>query len=354
MRTADRTAAMTVPRTKRAAAAVEGWRASQPSHFATAGIERLDSMDDDRRAFLIQVACLHHEYHLHQEAIAERLGVSRSTISRALSEAEQLGLVQVTITEPLPKEARLGETLRERYGITAHVAMRLTDEAGAQAAARVGARLIERTAAPGDVTIAASWGRTLARAARAVRPRRASGVTVVDTIGHAIGEDMAPAVAVTRTLASAFGGDAIHVPSPAFADSGASLAFLLGSAPVAHVLDLARQASLTLVSLGVAGRDSLLLHAGLVSPAVMDGMVRAGAVGEMLGHYFRADGSVIRRPSLFPVGLSLDDLQAARRVVVVAGGREKATAMRAAIDGRFLKEIVVDDELADALVAMER
>lgn len=309
-------------------------------------------MEEDRKDFLIQVACLHHEYHLNQEAIARRFGVSRSTISRALTEAEQSGLVQVTVTEPMPREAHLAEAILERYRVTAHVGVRLTGEPGQAAAARVAARLLERVAAAGDVTVAASWGRTLAQAALLVRPRRTSGVTIVDAIGHTVAEQMAPAIEVTRALAAAFGATAVHLPSPAFANSRASLEFLLASPPVARVLAAARAADLTLVSVGVVGDDSLLRQAAVVTPAVMDALVRRGAAGEILGRYYGRDGDTIDTPSLLPVGLKLDDLRASRRVLAAAGGAGKAGALRAALVSGIVDEIVVDDGLAQALVRL--
>lgn len=307
-------------------------------------------VQEDRKEFLVQVACLHHEYHLNQEQIARRFGVSRSTISRALGEAEELGLVQVMVTEPMPREARLAEAIRERYHVTAHIGTPLTGEPDQSAAARIMARLLERAGASGGVTIAASWGRTLAEAAHLVRPRRSVGITVVDAIGHAVGAHMAPAVEVSRTLASAFSAEAVHLPSPAFADSRSSLDFLLSSPPVAQVLGAARAADLTLVSIGVVSEESLLRQAGILSSASLASLVRDGAVGEILGRYFRADGSPVDVPSLLPVGLSLDDLRAGKRVVAVAGGVGKTAAVRAALVGGVLDEVVLDARLASALL----
>ncbi len=311
-------------------------------------------MSTEHRDFLIEVARLHHEYGLNQETIAKRFNVSRSTISRALSEAESLGIIEVTITEPAPRELQLSQDIRERCGIAAYTGMRLADETPMAAAARAAARHIERIAAVGHLTLAASWGRTLAAAAHFVRPRRSSGLLIVDAVGHASGKELAPAIEVTRTLASALGAEVIHLPSPAFADSVASLDFLLASPPVEHVLQLARSADVTLVSVGVVGEDSLLRKEGLVAAEAMQELMARGARGEILGHYFDAAGHAIEEPSLLPVGLSLGDLRAARRVIAVAGGAVKAEPVRAAIMGGIIDELVADDELAEALLAATR
>lgn len=310
--------------------------------------------DTERRAFLVEVARLHYEYGLNQESIAKRFSVSRSTISRALSEAQEVGIVQVTVTEPVARELQLSLALRERYGISVHVGMRLADDGPITAAARAAARLVERITAAGHLTLAASWGRTLAATARLMRSRRPSDLTVVDAIGHASGTELAPAIEVTRALAAALGTEAIHVPSPAFADSVDSLEFLLASQPVAHALGLARAADVTLVSVGVVGEESLLRREDLLSSEMMRDLIDRGARGEILGHYFDAAGDEIAPLSLLPVGLSLDDLRSARRVIAVAGGETKAASVRAAIAGDIIDELVADNELAESLLSEVR
>lgn len=307
-------------------------------------------MSDARRDFLIEVAWLHHEFDLTQEAIAARFGVSRSTVSRALADAERLGIVRVVVTVPMPREAQLAADLQGRLAVTATVGARVGDETSTAAVARAAARLLERIVAQGNLTIAASWGRTLGATAGLVRPRRTSGVTVVDAVGHAGGDRMVSAVEVTRTLASVLGATVVHLPSPAFVDSAASRESLMASPPVDAALRAGRHADVTLVSIGVAGDDSLLLREGLVAPALVADLAGQGAVGEILGRWFDARGRALGDAGPWAVGLSLDDLRDARRTIAVAGGRRKAPSLLAALAGGIVREIVVDDELAKALL----
>ena len=236
-------------------------------------------MTHERREFVVETAWLHHEHGLTQEEIARRFGVSRSTVSRALADAERLGIVQVTVTVPMRREARLAAALSERLGVTATVGARIGDETSMAAAARAAARLVERISAAGRITIAASWGRTLAATAHLVRPRTTVGVTVVDAVGHAGGDQMVPAVDVTRTLAAALGAGVVHLPSPAFVDSSESRAALLALPPVERALEIARAADVTLVSVGLVGAESLLVEEQFVATSDMEWVTRAGAVG---------------------------------------------------------------------------
>jgi DNA-binding transcriptional regulator LsrR (DeoR family) len=313
-------------------------------------VSAVTSRASRERDFLVEVAWLRHEFGLSQDQIAGRKGVSRSTISRALAQAEALGIVQIVVTEPLPGSTRLADALRRRYGIAAHVGVSIGAEDAQLTAACLAARLIERAAMTPRTVIAASWGRTLAQAASLVRHRRTSDVVVVDAVGHASGGALAPAVEVTRRLSAALGGSSVHVPSPAFADSAASLRFLLESQPVQQALGVARAADLTLVSVGLVGDKSLLRQAGLMSATLMDAAVARGAVGEMLGSYYDAAGREVMIPGLYPVALTLGDLRAARRAVAVAAGPEKGPPLSGALAGRLLAEIVVDESLAQALL----
>lgn len=308
-------------------------------------------MTGDRRDFLVEVAWLHHEYRLTQDEIARRFDVSRSTISRALADAERQGIVQVVVTVPIRRGSRLAADLAARLGVAASVGVRVGAEPPTEAAARAAARLVERVGDAGHAMLAVSWGRTLAATARLVRPRTTTAVRVVDAVGHAGGVRMVPAVDVTRTLAAALGASVDHLPSPAFVAPGPSFDALVASEPISRVLELARAADVTLVSVGVVGDASQLRVEGLVDGPVMAYLVSAGAVGEILGRWYDAAGREVDAPGLAAVGLSLADLHASRRVVAVAGGAEKATALRAALAGGIVHEVVIDDDLAEALLA---
>ena len=307
--------------------------------------------DNTRKDLAIRVAWLYHERDLTQQEIADRLGLSRSTISRILTDAESEGIIRVVITQPLPEAAQLAEALIERYGLAgAIVGPALDDEPPALAAAIATARRLESIAASGSVTIAAGWGRTIALSARETRPIPTSMVTLVDAFGHTTTDDTTAAVEVTNTLARKFDARVMHVPSPGFAPSSDIADTFLSSPPVARALKRARSADVILVSVGIIGCDSLLVSEGFMTEEAMTDVTEAGAVGEVFGWYFDADGASVEAPSLHPVALTLDDLRTASRVIGVAGGVEKAEAIRGAIAAGIVDEIAIDETLAQALL----
>ncbi len=307
--------------------------------------------DTTRQDLAIRVAWLYHDRKLTQQEIANRLGLSRSTISRVLTEAERDGIIRVVITQPLPEAAQLAEALIERYELAgAIVGTALDGESPALAAAIATARRLESIAASGSVTIAAGWGRTIALSAGETRPIPTSEVILVDAFGHTTTDDTTAAVEVTNTLARKFDARVMHVPSPGFAPSTEIAGTFLSSPPVARALKKARSADVILVSVGIIGCESLLVAEGFMSEEAMNEVTDAGAVGEVFGWYFDADGSSVAAPTLHPIALTLDDLRKASRVIGVAGGIEKTDAIRGAIAAGILDELAIDETLAEELL----
>lgn len=305
-----------------------------------------------RNDLAVRVAWLYHERGLTQQDIADRLGISRSTISRVLTEAERDGIIRVVITQPLPEAARLAESLIERFDLSsAIVGANLDDEPPAHAAAAAMARRLENIASSGSVTIAAGWGRTIALSAEETRPIPTSGVIVVDAFGHTTTDATTAAVEVTNVLSRKFDARVVHVPSPGFAASADVAESFMSSPPVALALEHARDADFVVVSVGITGASSLLIDEGFMTHESMDEVIEAGAVGEIFGRYFDADGESVAADGLHPIALTLEDLRKASHVIAVAGGAEKVRAIRGAIATGVLDELVVDETLAEALLA---
>jgi DNA-binding transcriptional regulator LsrR (DeoR family) len=304
-----------------------------------------------RRELTIRAAWLYHERGFNQQAVADRLGISRSTVSRLLADAERDGIVRVTVTEPLPESACLAEALIEKYQLAgATVELALDGEAPRDAAANAMARRVEHMVATGSTTIAAGWGRTLGASAQQARSMHTSGVILVDAFGHTTTSDIAPAVEVTNTLGMKFGARVMHIPSPGFAPSSEIASNFYESEPVATALEYAKAADMVMVAIGVIGPESLLVKAGYLGETDMTEIIAAGAVGEVFGLYYDAAGIAVKPDVLHPISLTLDDLRKSKRVIAAAGGIDKTDAVKGAIAAGIIDELAIDDSLARDLL----
>jgi DNA-binding transcriptional regulator LsrR (DeoR family) len=297
-----------------------------------------------------RAAWLYYLRGLNQEEIGRRMGVSRSTVSRLLSHAREVGIVEITLTRPLPEVAGLEAALQDRFALRlVAVEPRDVDETPTEAAARAGARILSRRARAGGV-IGVGWGLTLRAAARQVVRGPVRGLTLVDVVGRPPADDSL--VAASRVLARAWGAEAVPVPAPAFAATPKMRAELLRNPVVERALARAREADLIVVSVGGVDEEATLVREGVVDAATLARLRAAGAVGDLLGHFFDARGREVRvRGLAVPIGLGLDDLRAARLVVAVAAGQAKVAAIRAAVASGLVSGLVTDETTARALLS---
>jgi DNA-binding transcriptional regulator LsrR (DeoR family) len=173
---------------------------------------------------------------------------------------------------------------------------------------------------------------------------------IVDAFGHTTTDDVTAAVEVSNVLSRKFDARVMHVPSPGFAPSAGLAHGFASSPPVTRALARARTADVLIVSIGVASMESLLIAEGFMTQQSMAEAIEAGAVGEIFGWYFDAGGKSVPVESLHPIALSLEDMRNSPRVIGVAGGAEKAEAIKGAIATGVLDEIAVDVTLATALL----
>src|SRR4051812_50157610 len=72
-----------------------------------------------RDELLYEVASLYYERDLDQEAIAKRVGLGRSMVSRLLTEARKRGIVSFTVHRPAPADGKAARELIAAYGLQA-------------------------------------------------------------------------------------------------------------------------------------------------------------------------------------------------------------------------------------------
>jgi DNA-binding transcriptional regulator LsrR (DeoR family) len=125
---------------------------------------------------------------------------------------------------------------------------------------------------------------------------------------------------------------------------------MLAQKGIAEVFELGRAATLRFVGIGNVEPDASVISSGMLETAEYEALKRAGAVGEVLGHFFDAEGRVLETVvSGRAISMSLEDI-AARRTVAVAGGRGKVAAIRAVLTSGLLQGLLTDEVTARELL----
>ena len=313
--------------------------------------------DTDRRDFLIEVARLYYEQGLSQESIARRFGISRSSVSLALKACREEGIVEIRIVDSPSVLLRLQAELKERYRLEAAVVApteadaELVKRRVGQAAAAWLEGELGGTAA--GLRIGLSWGTTLFQVVRHLRSLDLHGVEVVQLHGGLGAEDPAvDAFGLAQGLAEKLHGRYRVIQAPISVASRELREQLVREPGIAETLKRGAQADLALFGVGTNHpRSSSLVRTGFLSAAESRALLAAGAVGTVCGLHIDARGRPF--PCLWNerlVGIGGEALLRIPRRVGVAGGLEKAEAVRAALLGGLIGILVTDEGLARALL----
>jgi len=300
----------------------------------------------NRNELAVESAWLYYEFHLNQGQIAKQLGVSRSSISRALQDAERRGIVRHLITTSLPRLLPLEAEILARTSLTACRIVPDTD--GIEVVARAAAVFVDDRLEP-DHTIALGWGRTIRAMSENLPPRPLTELTCVDAIGHANVADAVDALGTTQAVAARYHSRRVHhLVVPAMVHQRSDV---VDSSGFDRVLQLSRAADLVVVSVGsVDEQASMLKMTDLVDRSRLAELAAAGAIGDITGHFIDRDGNgVIGGPHV--LGLSLADLRMNPNVVVVTAGPLKNKATAAAVRGGLANAIVCDEGTARFILA---
>src|SRR4030065_716486 len=74
-------------------------------------------IDDERLNYLARVASLYYEQGKNQQEVAREIGVSRSMVSRLLTEAREHGVVEIIVHYPCPTCPELEQQLAEVFDL---------------------------------------------------------------------------------------------------------------------------------------------------------------------------------------------------------------------------------------------
>lgn len=310
-----------------------------------------DSAEADLAA---RAAWLHFSGGMTQGQVARRLGVSNIKAHRLIARATREGLVRIIVDADVSECLALEDALSERFGLDfCRVAPDLHEETPLplKALAIAGATFLKNEIEGGAGTlIGIGHGRTLAAAVSALPPVAAGGTRFVSVFGGLSRRFSANPYDVIHRLAEKTGGEAFQIPLPTFAKSVADRDVLLAQPGIADVFELALSAPLIFAGIGDLTDDAFLISSEMLGADEVGDLRDKGAVGELLGHYFGADGA--------PVAESLSDRALApglerlmeTRVIAIAGGAAKSDAVHAVLRSGVLDGLVTDEATARVIV----
>ncbi len=318
---------------------------------------------------LAKVAQLYYLDDLSQQEIAERLGTTRSNVSRMLKAAKQAGLVEIRVVHPTQRDRELEAALKRRFRLHEARVAPFDPAAGAGAGAGAGhgqqplthvgklaAGWLDEVLRDGMV-LGLSWGISLQAMVDEVVPERRHAIELRQLVGGLSAlQAGASGHELIRGLAERLGADYAYLHAPALFESQAACRTLLEEPSTRDYLERARQVDVALVGIGArgVGSSAAIVEALNLSPAERAELEASGFVGDVCARYFDLNGQEVRSAARNRVlAVSLEDLRRIPTVVGVLAGREKALGTLGALRGQMLDVLVCDEAAARSILEFD-
>lgn len=324
-------------------------------------------MNTNNERFLLKVVDMYYKEELSQETIAQKLNISRTTVSRTLTRAKKEGYVKILINYPANNPIDMEKELERKFGITeAMIAMTkdeaLSDFLVAEQASEYLIRVLKS-----NMVMGITWGRTMKRVIDYFGSELGNiRVTVKDVeivpfqgTSH-IKENANEEYRLTYSnilatkVAELINGVSYSLSAPMFVSNEKIKKILEQEKDVSMVLKKAREADIALFGIGNLSNESSLAASGGTTFTELQDAAQKGGTGEIIGRIYDKNGKTMDlEMNRKQMGISLDEMKKIPIRVGIAYGRNKVDAIQAAMKGGIVNVLITDSITAQSLLEKE-
>ncbi|MBC8174974.1 MAG: sugar-binding transcriptional regulator [Candidatus Marinimicrobia bacterium] len=305
-------------------------------------------------SILVEAARYYYEHGLTQNQIAKRLGISRPGVSRLLRKARERGIVKIEISDPFEYDLRIEEEIKNKFGLKKVIIVPNGSEDPQVIKRRLGKAaviLLDQIINEGT-TFAISWGTTMQEVARQVRRRRVKDMIVVQLNGGiSRAEYDTYASEIAQKISDNYEAIPYLLPLPAIVDNPELKRAIISDKNISRTLKLSKKAEVAMFTIGSFSYNSVLVRADYFEDQEVDELLKEGAVGDICSRILKYDGTICSSElNDRTIGIELEELKKKSYSIAVAGGKEKLSAIRAGLNGKWFNVLITDEWVAHELL----
>jgi deoxyribonucleoside regulator len=296
---------------------------------------------------------LYHVEGCTQNDIATRLGINRVMVVRLLADARRRNEVRVTISAPLAELVELERAVEVRYGIARVIVAPFADpdEDPVKVIAAAAGNYISSLMTSG-MTVGVGWGRTLYNTLPFITGASLDDFRVISLLGGIAAARRFNPAEFAWQFAELFQGEGFLIPAPAVVDSRETKHALLERCGLASIFEMADKLDVALLSVGGISAMTTSYRTGYITEADRRSLIDAGAVGDVLYNFIDVLGNLVDHDvNERVISVNLANLRRANERILVSGGIDKKSAVKAAVATLRPTTLITDEQTARYLVA---
>ena len=316
---------------------------------------------DDWR-LIYKVCSLYYEDDMRQQEVSDYLGISRATVSRMLQKGKESGIVRVEVINPVQfSYNKLEKALERKYGLKEVI---VVESSALDTKTESVSRMYERAALylsqffkDGD-WIGVTMGHTLHNIVKTNRAfekdKKLMFVPIVGGIGQStIDKVDVQSNRIAQEFSRKFGGTYTQFLSPAVFSEQKAMEYFLKEKSISYIFDDFQKLDTLIMGIGIPQRvESTLVRAGYITGENLEKFARDGMAGDIALNFFDEDGATekFRAFNDRVAGMPLEMMKKVRNRIGIAGGENRAEAIRGAIKGGFINMLITNIDAAEKLL----
>jgi DNA-binding transcriptional regulator LsrR (DeoR family) len=302
---------------------------------------------------LAQIAVMHFENGMSQQEIADKLGLSKMTVSRMLQKAKEQDVVRTSIQLPFSLHQGLGNELVKRYGLTRAIVLKGPangEESIPELIGRVYSFYMG-VGLPDDFVLGMGVGNTIGQMVRNVLSMKTNNLHIVQLMGGLADVTFENPFTIVQETCRKLNAKGTYFTSFATVENKELRDSLVyNTAMGQEIMELWKKCDKALFGVGAIEKGTLL-SPKLVAPEEIEKTRKLGAIGDILGHCFSERGEFIQTDLEDRlVSIPVDMLRSIEERVALAGGEFKARAIQGALRSGIITALVTDEKTASLLM----
>ena len=300
-----------------------------------------------RASTLADVAEMYYLEGKGQSDIALEVGVTRSMVSRMLTEARRQGIVEIKVIRPIHSNHELEEAIKTKFGIDCVFVYSMEDSKPGKMLPNLGRAAAEvfKTQLRPDLVIGVAWGTAVSATVDAVQVTKEPSTKVIQLVGaQGARLDDYDGHSIVKRLAEKLGGQGYYINAPYLCQTPEIALSLRETRGIKETIDMSREVDVALLGIGTTEIEfSSLYLSGLLTEEEVKVIQKNGVVGDIASNYFTLTGNTYKDEFIERmIAISLEDLRRIPVRIGIAGGAAKVNAIVGALNSRLINGLVTD------------
>ncbi|MBN1298274.1 MAG: hypothetical protein JW997_01155 [Actinobacteria bacterium] len=296
---------------------------------------------------LTQIAVLYYDKDISQKGIGEMMGLSKMTISRMLQKAKELKLVSTKIILPFSLNRNLSQSIESIYNLEKVYVIKVKEnqniprELGKALAFYMGINDLN------NKVIGIGVGNTLGSLIEYLTPIKTKNTHVIQLMGGMEDVTNFNPFTIVQEMSKKLNAKGTFLTAYALAENKDIRDSIISASQIGNEL---KKADIAIFGIGAMERGTVV-GLNLLNNTTIDKVKSKGAVGDILGHFFDANGNFIQSElENRIVSIKTEHLKKFKQRIAIAGGKYKTESIKGALFSGIISTLVIDEGTGSLLI----